>query len=171
MAVDGFRFLDAASRKVMRAWQGRESDPSASPIPWARIEPGKTLRDLRVALISSAGIALAADTPFDQEGERQDPWWGDPTHRVLPREAKTADCRIYHMHVDPRPATRDLDCMMPLRRLDELVVAGVVGSSAPDHYSIMGYILEPTVLIRQTAPRIADALVRDQVDLALLVPV
>ncbi len=60
--------------------------------------------------------------------------------------------------------------MLPLRRLDELVAAGKVGSSAPRHYSIMGYILEPEILVGETAPRIAEGLLRDDVDLALLVP-
>jgi hypothetical protein len=36
---------------------------------------------------------------------------------------------------------------------------------------MMGYILDTLDLVAGTAPRIADALIEDQVDLALLVPV
>ena len=151
----------------MQAW--REREPEHDHVPWTPL--GKPLREARVALISTGGIARLDDVPFDQEGERRNPWWGDPTHRVLPREVTTADVRVYHLHIDPRPASRDLDCVLPLRRLDELVAAGEVGSSASDHYSVMGYILEPTELVERTAPAIAAALVEDQVDLALLVPV
>jgi hypothetical protein len=45
-------------------------------------------------LLSSAGIALKDDQPFDQEGERQNPWWGDPTYRVLPKTATEKDVRL-----------------------------------------------------------------------------
>lgn len=167
MTVDGFRFLDFASRGVMKAWHDRE--PAPPELPWAPL--ARPLAECRVALISSAGIARVGDTPFDQERERRNPWWGDPTHRVIPRSVTGDEVRIYHMHIDPRPGSEDLDCLLPLRRLDELVAEGVTGSSAPRHYSVMGYILEPRELVEETAPKIADALAEDEVDLALLVPV
>ncbi|MCP4201011.1 MAG: hypothetical protein GY769_03665 [bacterium] len=167
MSVDGFRFLDGATRRVMRAWLDREPVPES--VPWAPLE--KPLAEARVALISSAGISRLEDEPFDQEAERRNPWWGDPTHRVLPRDVATDEVGIFHLHIDPRPASKDFDCLMPLRRLEELVEAGVVGSSASDHYSIMGYILEPEQLVEETVPKVAKALARDEVDLALLVPV
>ncbi len=167
MTVNGFRFLDAASRRVMRAWHDRE--PAPAPIPWQPLE--RPLAETRVALVSSAGLARKGDVPYDQEGERRNPWWGDPTFRLIPREATSDELRVYHLHIDPRPAAEDLDSLMPLGRLDELVDAGVVGSSAPRHYSVMGYILEPKRLVEETAPAIAEALARDEVDLTLLVPV
>jgi ubiquinone/menaquinone biosynthesis C-methylase UbiE len=75
----------------------------------------KPLKESRVALLSSAGIALKTDTPFDQEGERQNPWWGDPSYRLIPNTAVETDVRLYHMHIDPRPAQQDLNCLFPLR--------------------------------------------------------
>lgn len=166
-SIDGYRFVDGASRRIMRAWDARE--PSPYPIPWTAL--GKPLAEARVALISTAAIARLDDEPFDQEGERRDPWWGDPSHRVLPRETSTGEVGVYHLHIDPRPGSEDLDCLLPLRRLDELVGRGVVGSSAARHYSIMGYVLRTGTLLEETAPAIAATLVADQVDLALLIPV
>ncbi len=167
MPIDGFRFVDTPTRRIMKAWRVRE--PVPSQISWTEL--GKPLTEARIALISTAGIARLDDEPFDQEREHRDPWWGDPTHRVLPREVTTDEVGIYHLHMDTRPASEDLDCVLPLRRLDELVQEGLVGSSAPDHYSIMGYSLRPEKLVEETAPQIAQALIRDQVDLALLVPI
>lgn len=166
MSIDGYRFVDVASRKVMRAWERRES---RRDVPWTVL--AKPLAEARVAFISSAGIATRDDEPFDQEGERRDPWWGDATHRVIPRDATADAVRVYHLHIDPRPASQDLDCVLPLRRLDELIEAGVVGSSAPNHYSIMGYSLDTRQLVRETTPRIVAGLASEEVDLALLVPV
>ena len=123
-----------------------------------------------MALISTAGIALADDRPFDQEGERRNPWWGDPTYRVLPREATEKDVRCYHLHMDNRYAEQDLDCALPLTRLQELERAGQIGRSAPSHYSFMGYILQPEVLLEQSTPAMIDRMRAEQVDVVLLVP-
>jgi D-proline reductase (dithiol) PrdB len=167
MGVDGFRFLGGPTRRVMRAWQEREPTPAV--IPWTPLV--RPLREARIALISTAAVRLVDDEPFDQDGERSDPWWGDPTYRVFPRDVPGEAVRIDHMHIDPRPASSDLDCLMPLRRLDALVADGLVGSSAPHHYSFMGYILKPRRLLEESAPKIAEALVKEEVDLALLIPV
>ena len=82
--------------------------------------------------------------PFDQERERRDPWWGDPSSRVIPLGTTERDVRLYHLHIDPRFGEADLDVVLPMRRLTELAQEGLTGQPAPRHYSIMGYILEPT---------------------------
>lgn len=165
--VDSYRFLSSMSALVVRSWVRREPTPGF--IPWTRLN--KPLHDCTVALISSAGIALKNDAPFDQEGERRNPWWGDPSFRVLPRTATETDVTIGHMHIDRLPAERDLNCIMPLQRLLELEAAGVVGRSAARHYSIMGYILRPQVLLQETTPAMIDLLKADHVDAVVLVPV
>ena len=64
----------------------------------------------------------------------------------------------------------DLDVVLPMRRLAELAAQGVVGRAASRHYSIMGFILEPTVLVEETAPAIAERMRADGADAAALVP-
>lgn len=163
---DSYRFLDFASRKVMKAWAAREQP---RPIPWTALT--KPLSESKVALLSSAGIALDDDAPFDQEGERRNPWWGDPTHRVIPRGTTEGEVGVYHLHIDVRPAQQDLDCVLPLRRLDELVEAGVVGAAADSHYSMMGYILDPRELLEETTPKMIARLHQEEVHALLLAPV
>ena len=167
MAIDGYRFVGAPTRKLMKAWAAR--DAAAPDAQWSPLRT--PLAESRVALLSTAALVRKDDEPFDQEGERLDPWWGDPTHRVLAREVTSADVRVDHTHIDPKPAAQDLDTLLPLRRLDELVDEGVVGASADHHYSYMGYILDARRLLGETVPQIIDGLVRDEVDLVLLVPV
>ncbi len=48
--------------------------------------------------------------------------------------------------------------------------AGVIGQAAASHYSFMGYILEPQVLLEETVPEIVGYLEEDGVDAVLLVP-
>jgi len=85
-------------------------------------------------------------------------------------EVTERDVRLYHMHIDPRFGEADLDVVLPMRRLAELAGDRIVGAAAARHYSIMGYILEPSVLVEETAPAIAELMSRDRVDAAALVP-
>ena len=165
MAIDSYRFLDFASRKVMEAWAARQ-EPVA--IPFTPLP--KPLRDCTITLLSTAGIARNDDRPFDQEGERRNPWWGDPTYREIPLGTTEKDIRIYHLHIDPRFGEADLDVVLPMRRLGELATEGFVGRPAPTHYSTMGYILDATELVEKTAPAIAARMRAERVDAAALVP-
>jgi hypothetical protein len=165
MSIDSYRFLDFASRQVMKAWTARQQ---AGAIPFTPMR--KPLAECTVALVSTAGVARHDDVPFDCEGERRDPWWGDPTFRVIPLGTTEREVRLYHMHIDPRFGEADLDVVLPMRRLTELAGEGVVGRPAPRHYSIMGYILDPTELVAKTAPAMAQQMRRDGVDAAALVP-
>jgi D-proline reductase (dithiol) PrdB len=165
MSIDSYRFLDFASRQVMKAWAAREH---AGVIPFTPLT--KPLGQCTVALVSTAGVGRNDDRPFDQEGERQNPWWGDPSFRVIPLGTTEQDVRLYHMHIDPRFGEADLDVVLPMRRLTELATQGVVGQPANRHYSLMGFILEPAALMEQTAPAIARQMRADGVDAAALVP-
>lgn len=165
MSIDSYRFLDFATRQVMKAWAARQKP---GVIPFTPL--AKPLRECTIALVSTAGIARNDDQPFDQERERRDPWWGDPSFRVIPLGTTEQDVRLYHMHIDPRFGQADLDVVLPMRRLTELAQKGIVGQPASRHYSLMGYILDPTVLVEETAPAIAGQMREDEVDAAALVP-
>jgi D-proline reductase (dithiol) PrdB len=77
---------------------------------------------------------------------------------------------LFHLHIDPRFGEADLDVVLPMRRLTELAAEGMVGRAAPIHYSMMGYILDPKVLVGETAPAIAGRMRAEGVDAAVLVP-
>ncbi len=163
--VDSYCFIGGMTKRMVKSWIDLEQP---RPIPWTELD--QPLSESTVALISSGGIALRSDQPFDQEGERQNPWWGDPSYRSIPRTTKTSDIRVYHQHIDPSLAETDMNCLLPILRLDELVAAGIVGRSAATHYSIMGYLLEPAELLEQTIPAIVEKLRAEAVDVVLLVP-
>jgi D-proline reductase (dithiol) PrdB len=160
-------YLDFLTRKVMKGWMEHEQRPDS--IPWTPLR--KPLDQCKVALVSSAGVALKADRPFDQEGERRNPWWGDPTYRLIPRGAQAQDVRLYHLHIDTAYGEQDLNCVMPLERLDELAAEGVIGEVAATHYSFMGYLLRPEEFLRTSVPAMIERMRAEGVDVALLVPV
>lgn len=165
-AVDSFHYVDFGTRRVMRAWMGRE--PRRQPV-WA--PPRKPLSRSRLAIVSSAGIARLDDQPFDAEGERRDPWWGDPSYREIPADTRTGDARLWHLHIDTRPGEQDLDCVLPLGRAAELVDGGILGDVAPTHYSFMGFLLRPETFLETSVPAMIERMKAEDVDVVLLVPV
>ena len=163
--IDSFRYLDKFSRQMVTSWISQENPRD---IPWTPL--AKPLADCTVALISSGGIALKSQPPFDQEGERANPWWGDPSYRVIPRTATAADIRVWHLHINPAFAEEDLNCLLPLERLLEMEASAEIGRSAARHYSIMGYILQPETLLTESTPAIIQQLKDDLVDIVVLIP-
>ncbi|MBN2388245.1 MAG: hypothetical protein JXB85_14605 [Anaerolineales bacterium] len=163
--VDSFRFLGGITRRMAETWIKQEQP---RPIPWRPLR--KPLAECTVALLSSGGVALKDDRPFNQDGERRNPWWGDPSYRLLPNTVKTEDVRVYHLHINPAFGEQDLNCLLPVDRLNEMVLAGEVGRAALRHYSTMGYILEPEELLEKTVPQIVQNLRQDRVEVLVLVP-
>jgi len=165
--IDSYRFLDFATRQIIKAWVGREG-AHTPPVPWTPLP--RPLAQCTVALVSTAGVARRDDAPFDEAGEQRNPWWGDPSYRRIPLGTTEAEVGLHHLHIDRRFGAQDLDVVLPMRRLTELAAAGVVGRPAPSHYSIMGYQLRPEVLEQETAPALARDMQREGVDAAALVP-
>jgi hypothetical protein len=166
--VDPWRFAGTFLTRVLSSQIPDE--PSHPPIPWTPVV--KPLSQSRVALLSSAGLSQAGDEPFDMEGERKRPTWGDPSWRRIAADAERSGIQANHLHIDTRYIERDLNVALPVDRLRELETAGEVGAVAPNHYSIMGYQgRDASVLENESAPAIAAAMRSDEVDLALLAPV
>ena len=166
--VDPWRFLDPPMAEMIASRIA--AHPPHPPIPWTPVT--RPLARSRVALLTTAGVSMKGDAPFDMESERRRPTWGDPTFRRIRADATAADVEVSHLHIETAFIRRDLDVALPLDRLRELVAAGVVGAMAPTHYSTMGYQGSSTkVLETETAPAIAAAMKSEEVDLALLAPV
>jgi D-proline reductase (dithiol) PrdB len=163
--VDSYRFIGGITRRTIKTWIGMEKP---RPIPWTPLL--KPLSECTVAMLSSAGIALKTDKPFDQDGERQNPWWGDPSYRSLPKTATEEEVRLYHLHIDHSYAEQDINCLFPLQRLQEMETIGRIGRTSPRHYSMMGYILNPETLLRETVPALIRDLKEDLADVVVLVP-
>ena len=163
--VDSYRFVGGVTRRMIETWIKMEEPRS---IPWTPLV--KPLSECKVTLLSSGGIAMKDDQPFDQEGERQNPWWGDPSYRIIPNTASAKNIEIYHLHINPAFARRDINCLLPIQRLNELEEVGEIGSIAESHFSIMGYLLKPEEMLETSVPAIIQQLKDEQVDVVILVP-
>ena len=166
--MDPWRFAGNFLEKVLSA--RIPAEPAYTDVPWTPVT--KPLDQCTVALLSTAGLSMKGDPPFDMEMERANPLRGDPSWRRLRADATSDTIEANHLHIDTRYILRDLDVALPLERLRELVAEGVVGAVADTHYSIMGYQGNDTSTLEQkSAPEIAEAMRSEEVDLALLAPV
>jgi D-proline reductase (dithiol) PrdB len=165
--VDSWRFLPPRLARFLQARIEAEGVPASIPFAPLRLP----LPAARVALLSTAGISCPPDPPFDMDGERANPTWGDPSWRRIAAGATEKDVEVNHLHIDTSYIQRDLDVALPLRRLAELVAAGEVGAVAPTHYAVMGYQPDATALLAESAPAIAAHMRSEEVDAAVLAPV
>jgi D-proline reductase (dithiol) PrdB len=124
------------------------------------------LNQARVALVSSGGLSLPGQAPFDTRAPE-----GDPTYRVVPGLAPLADWRIDHGHYDPASAEADYNTVFPIDVLRDLAGEGFVGSAAARHVSLLGYQTDAARLRRSTARPLAAQFREDGVDAVLVVPV
>ena len=135
---------------------------------WRAAAPATTLAAARTALITTAGLHMAGQDPFDTSIKG-----GDCSYRWIPGDVQLPELEMTHRShaFDRRGVDQDRNLCFPLERFRELVTEGVVGSLNHRHLSWMGSITAPGRLLRQTAPEAARELKGDGVDLAFLVPV
>ena len=129
-------------------------------LPFAR--PEKPLAECRLALVTTGGVHLPDAQRFDID---------DPSGDCSYREIPTASNALTWTHTYYRPDEgTDLDAVFPLQTLRGLVAEGIVGELNGRHFSFMGAIHDPTPLVKETAPEVAQKLVGDGVDVVLLTP-
>ena len=137
--------------------------------PWRRIDPvpcaplRKPLAEARLALVTTAGLHLPDQPPFDDDVRG-----GDTSYRVIPNDADVATLHESHRSetFDHAGVRSDPNLAFPLDRLREMQL-----NLAPRHLSFMGSITAPGRLTSDTAREAAQLLVDDGVDAALLVPI
>ncbi len=148
-----------------RAWARWSATAPSDSVPWTPFT--RPLADSRLTLITTGGVHLNDDAPFDMTNAD-----GDPSFRVIPGTARQADLRITHDYYDHRDADRDINIVFPLDRLRELVAGGVLGGLTQEHFSFMGHIAGPLVrtLTDETIPALLARLAADKPDFVFLVP-
>jgi len=156
------RDLKLSLRAFMRTYPWRVIDPVPA------VELARPVSSCRVAVVSSAGLVVPGDPPFDPDVRG-----GDFSYRVIPADADVQRLEEHHRSdaFDHSGIEADRNLAMPLDRLREMAANGDIGSVAPRHISLMGSITAPGRLVKRTLPEVADLLISDQVDVAVMVPV
>jgi D-proline reductase (dithiol) PrdB len=123
----------------------------------------KELSQAKVALVTSAGLHLRDDKPFGR---------GDSGFRVIPADADGKDVLMSHSSIgyDHVPFYKDVNITFPIDRLREAQENGQVGSLSPNYYSFMGAQRDPSKILSDGAPEVAQRLLAEGVDAVILTP-
>jgi len=126
---------------------------------------GVPLSQRRVALVTTAGLHVRGEQPYNGSGSGFD-------YRVIPATTEEKDLVMSHVSVnfDRAGFQADLNVVFPIDRLKELVVKKVIGSVARFHYSFMGAAW-PLTKYEKTVTALAALLKQDRVDAVVLSPV
>lgn len=143
----------------MRSHLAKLPCPTFPTNPWVT---GPKLAERRVSLISTAGLHRRGDRPFES-------MTGD--YRVIPGNIQAEDLVMTHIstNFDRTGFQQDWNVVFPLDRLHEMADNGLIGNVADYHYSFMG-ATDP-VAMEPEARHLAELLIGDRVDAAMLIPV
>jgi D-proline reductase (dithiol) PrdB len=160
-----FALLFSRFPELTARWLKRQKLDDYGPPPWSPLQ--KPLQECTIALVTTAGVHLKEEEPFNMADKK-----GDPTFRVIPRDTQRHHLCITHDYYDHHDADKDLNIIFPIDRLVELTTEGVIGKVASFHYSFMGHIEGPHVqhLLSVTAPDVARRLKQEWVDVVILTP-
>lgn len=125
----------------------------------------KPLTDCTVALVTTAGVHLKTDRPFDVDNPA-----GDPPYRLIPAEAQEDELTVTHIYYNTKFTKADPTTVFPLPQLRELAGKGGIRAVADVNIGLNGGILETSVVEQEAIPKAAALFENEQVDIALLVP-
>jgi D-proline reductase (dithiol) PrdB len=164
--VNGFYFMPPS----LGAWIGQTIPDTdfEEDIPWTPLK--KPISETVFSLMTSAGINMKTDPDFDMEREKQEPTWGDPSYRKIPKSATEADIHVNHLHINTDYIKQDMNVTLPLGRFLEFEADGIIGALAPSSYSYYGYQTDPAVLLKETMPRVAADMKTEGVEAVFLTP-
>jgi D-proline reductase (dithiol) PrdB len=161
LIVQAFKHLPWLASRWAKSHQfieGRE-------IPWMPVR--KRVADSVIGLVTTAGVHLKSQEPFDMEDPE-----GDASVRAFPTDARQEELTITHKYYDHSAADRDINVVLPLDRMRELRAEKRIGGIATLAHAFMGHIHGPHLktLMERTAPEVARRLKEDGVDAVVLTP-
>ena len=116
----------------------------------------RELRESVFALVTTAGVHLRDQEPFNVEG--------DNTWRLIPGDVEANQLMVTHEHYDHRDADEDINVLFPIDRLRELAAEGIIAGVGDKHLGFMGYSQNFRDLYERVAPEMAKIISRSQAD-------
>jgi D-proline reductase (dithiol) PrdB len=120
----------------------------------------RELRESVFALVTTAGVHLRDQAPFDLAG--------DNSWRIIPGDVASDQLMVTHGHYNHQHADSDINCVLPIDRLRELAAEGVIAGVGEKHLGFMGYTQQLRDLYERAAPEVARVIERSQADAVLL---
>ena len=160
--------VDLVDRLFLKGYPfSRFAPRTGDPLSTAMTPLKKPLEECAVALVTTVGLSLPGQPPFDVAIKM-----GDTSFREIPGDIspQLLEMNQRSWAFDHTGILRDRNLALPLDRLHEMHGRGEIGAVAPHHFSFMGSIVGPRKLINDSAPEVARRLSADAVDVVLLTP-
>lgn len=120
----------------------------------------KALKDCKIGLASAAGVHMKVQEPFGKVGD-----W---SFREIPYNLKPEELMVTHGGYDNGDVNKDINCMFPYQRLNELKKEGYIKDVASIHCGFMGGGGLQDKFREYTGPGIADIFKKQNVDAVVL---
>jgi len=120
--------------------------------------------------VTSAGISLKSDPPFDMEREKREAIWGDRSFRVIPKGTTEKDIDVNHLHINTTYIKQDINVILPLARMAELEKERIIGRLASNAYSFYGFQWQNNDFLKEAIEPISKKMKFEGVEAVLLTP-
>lgn len=115
----------------LQTYKGLKSEvfvPLTPPPVWTPVTSG--VEGLTVALVTAAGVHAKSQKRFNLSG--------DSTWREISNDVPSSELMVSHGGYDNSDVNKDINCMFPIDRINELAVAGFIKAVSPIHAGFMG---------------------------------
>jgi D-proline reductase (dithiol) PrdB len=164
--VDGYRFLPPGLKAWVKTFIPDEDFKGR--IPWTPMK--KPLSQTTIALVTSAGISLRTDPPFNMEREKREAIWGDRSYRAIPRGTTEKGIEVNHLHINTNYIKQDVNVILPLARMAEFEQERIIGRLAPTSYSFYGFQWQNTDFLKEAIEPISKKMKLEGVEAVLMTP-
>ena len=131
------------------------------PAPWSPLK--KPLSEAKLGVIASGGIYRHGQVAFHHKD--------DLSYRKISTKTPIEQLRVTHFAYDVSAARQDPNAVLPLIALNQLVTSQRIKQLAENALTFMGGIYSNRKVANVLAPAIVAELKREEVDLAILIPV
>ena len=146
------------SLTLVKGMQSEIFVPITPPMVWTPVT--KEVKDMTVALATAAGVHHKEQVRFNLAG--------DFTWREVLNEWPSNELMVSHGGYDNGDVNKDINCMFPVDRLNELAAEGFIKAVAKTHAGFMGGGGNQEKFKNETGPAIAAMFKEEGVDAVIL---
>ena len=123
-------------------------------------EISKSLNECIVGFASASGVHLKTQIPYKTAG--------DGTWRQIPKDVKPEELMITHGGYDHTDVNKDINCMWPYERMQELQDSGYIKHFCDMNAGFMGGGGDMDIFTNEIGPQVAQLFKEQNADIVLL---
>ena len=146
------------SLTVVKGLQSEIFVPITPPSVWTPVT--KELKDMSIALATAAGVHRRDQERFNLAG--------DSSWRKITNDTPSSELMVSHGGYDNSDVNKDINCMWPYQRMQELEDEGFIKKFCDNNAGFMGGGGDVELLKEKIGPEIAEMFKEQGTDIVLL---